>query len=113
MKSSCGSVNITVWMHHMDANETHWDKARWELEKNAMSSFEQILEATPNETTTVRPLTFHFKNYPEQYKLDTAEEKQNKTKKKKTNSMDPYTCMSQSWPTSKKLFTSALYGIRM
>ena len=29
-----------------------------------MSYFEQILEATLHETTPVRPLTFHLKNYP-------------------------------------------------
>ena len=29
------------------ANETHVDKARWELNKNAACCFEQILEAPP------------------------------------------------------------------
>ena len=33
--SSCGCVNTTVWMHHMDANKTYEEKARWELHKNA------------------------------------------------------------------------------
>ena len=46
-------------MHHMDANKTHREKARWELYKNASRYFEKkFLKATSNETTTaVRPLT--------------------------------------------------------
>ena len=32
----------------MDANKTHGEKARWKLQKNAPSRFEQILEATPH-----------------------------------------------------------------
>ena len=27
-------------------NEMHWEKARWELHKNAMCCYQQILEAT-------------------------------------------------------------------
>ena len=38
-----GCVNTTVWMHHMDADKTHREKARWKLHKNATSGFEQIL----------------------------------------------------------------------
>ena len=38
-------------MHYMDANKTNWEKARWELRKNVTSFFEQILQATPHETT--------------------------------------------------------------
>ena len=30
-------------MHHLDANKTHGEKARWELQKNATCCFEQIL----------------------------------------------------------------------
>ena len=57
---SCGCVNTTVRKHHVGANKTS-TKARWELSKNAMTYLEQILEATPDETTTIRPLR---KNYP-------------------------------------------------
>ena len=32
-------------MHHLNDNETHGEKVRWELHKNTMWSFEQILEA--------------------------------------------------------------------
>ena len=45
---NCVCVNIIVWMHQMDANETHGEKARWEPYKNAKCSFEQILKTTPN-----------------------------------------------------------------
>ena len=31
----CGCVSTTVWMHHLDANEMHGEKAGWELHKNA------------------------------------------------------------------------------
>ena len=34
---SCGCVNTTVWMmHQMDAYETHGEKARLEVHKNAL-----------------------------------------------------------------------------
>ena len=60
--SSCYCINTTVWMHHMDANKTHREKKiRWELHKNVRSYLEQILEATPYETTAVWPLTYHLK----------------------------------------------------
>ena len=47
-------------MHHMDAEKMYWEKAEWELHKNAMSYIEQILEATPHETTVVRPFTSYL-----------------------------------------------------
>ena len=37
-------------MHHQDVNETHGEKARWELHKNTTHYFEQILEAAPHKT---------------------------------------------------------------
>ena len=55
------TVNTTVWMHHIDANKTHGEKARWEIYKNAVCYFEQILEATPQKTT-VQILTSHLAN---------------------------------------------------
>ena len=52
----------------MDANETHREKARGELHKNAASYFEHILEATPHETS-VRPLiSYLLKNIQERQK---------------------------------------------
>ena len=37
-------------MHHMEANKRHEEKARWELNNNSMSDFEEIQEATLNKT---------------------------------------------------------------
>ena len=59
---SWGCVGTIVWMPHLDANETHREKARWKLRKNAMCCFEQILKATPYKTKSVRPLTFYLTN---------------------------------------------------
>ena len=39
-------------------------KVRWELHKDAGYCFEQILEAIPNKTAAVQPLTSHLKNHP-------------------------------------------------
>ena len=47
-------------MHHMDANNILRENARWELHKNAVCYLEQILEATPHETTAVWPLLINF-----------------------------------------------------
>ena len=55
---NCGCVSTTVGMHHMGK------KTRWELQKNAVSYFEQILKATPLETTDVPLLTSHLTNHP-------------------------------------------------
>ena len=52
----CGCVNIIVWMHHIDTNKMHGEKARWELHKNAMCYSEHISEATPHKITAERPL---------------------------------------------------------
>ena len=35
-------------------------KSRWDIRKNAMSYIKEIVEATPHETTDVRPLTSHL-----------------------------------------------------
>ena len=51
-------------MHHMETNETHWEKARWEQHKNATCFFEQILEVTPHKTLAVQPITSHLANSP-------------------------------------------------
>ena len=44
---SCAFVCTTVWMHYMDTNKTHEEKAGWERHKNALYCFEQILEEMP------------------------------------------------------------------
>ena len=38
----CGCVSTTIWIYHLDANETHQKKARLGLYKNATGCFEQI-----------------------------------------------------------------------
>ena len=47
-------------MHHVDTDKTYWEKVRRELRKNAISYIKQILEASPHETTAVRPLISHL-----------------------------------------------------
>ena len=69
--TSCGCVNTSVRVQPMDPNKMHREKARWEQQKNATSYFEQILQATPNKTTVLRPLTPHLKKF--------NQEKTNKT----------------------------------
>ena len=60
---SFSCVGITVWMHHLDSNEKHEVKARWEHHKNATCCFEQILEAAPHKTATVQPFTLLLKPF--------------------------------------------------
>ena len=52
----------------MDAGQTHRLKAGWELHKNVTSYIEQLLEATPHETTAVWPITPHLKIHPSKIK---------------------------------------------
>ena len=47
---SCSYVSTTVWMHHMDFDETLGEKVRWKLHKDAICYFKQILEAAPDKT---------------------------------------------------------------
>ena len=61
---SSGRVDTAIWMHDLDANKTAGEKARRQLLKNAASNIEQVLEATPHKTPTIRPSTSHHKNYP-------------------------------------------------
>ena len=58
---SCCHVGTTVWMHHLDFNETLGEKASWEL-NNAACSFYQIMETAPNKTVAVQPLASHLTN---------------------------------------------------
>ena len=55
---SCGCITTIVWMHCMDANKIYREKDWWEQNKNATSYFEQILEATLQETTAVLVIYF-------------------------------------------------------
>ena len=47
-------------MYDMDAAGACRERARRELHKNTSNYIEQILEATPHETTDVEPLTSHL-----------------------------------------------------
>ena len=59
----CGCVCTTVWMHHLNANETHEEEIRRELCKNTTSCFEQILEATFHKTAVLTLLTPYITNH--------------------------------------------------
>ena len=48
----------------MDANKTAGEETRWQLHKNAACNPEQVLEATPHKTLTVRPPAPYHENYP-------------------------------------------------
>ena len=41
----------------------HGEKAKWELYKNAIWCFEQILEGTFHKTAVLWPLAFHLTNH--------------------------------------------------
>ena len=41
---NCSCIRTTVWFCHFNSNETPEEKAGWELYKDAVCSFEQILE---------------------------------------------------------------------
>ena len=60
---SCGCVSTTVWMHHLYSNETHGEKVTWELHKNVMCCFEQILEAASHKTAVVWLLNSHLTSH--------------------------------------------------
>ena len=111
--TSCDCVDTTLWMHHMNADKMHREKTSWELHNNATSYFEQILEATPHETTVVRPLTSHLKNHSSKInKICRALLEKQDWIHKWCFSMDPYTWTCQCWLTSTNIFTSALWGHR-
>ena len=51
-------------MQYLDANKTAGEEARRQLDKNAASNIEQVLEVTPHKAPTIRPPTSHHENYP-------------------------------------------------
>ena len=57
-------VDTAIWMHYLDANKMHWEKAWGQLHKNAASNIEQVLEAAPHKAAAERPPTTHHENYP-------------------------------------------------
>ena len=54
---------VCVWIHYMDTNKIHKEKARWELLKNTEYYLEQKLETTPHKMAAVRPPTSHLTNH--------------------------------------------------
>ena len=62
MKRS-GRVDTAVWMHYLDANKAAGEEARRQLHKNAASSIEQVLAATPDKAPTIRPPASYHENY--------------------------------------------------
>ena len=48
----------------MDFNQTFGEKARWELHKDTVCCFEQILEESPHKTVTVQSLISLLTNCP-------------------------------------------------
>ena len=63
LPGSC-CINTAVWMHYMDANKTAAEEARRQLLKNVASNIEQVLAATHNKTSTLRPPASYYENYP-------------------------------------------------
>ena len=56
-------VDTAIWMHHMDAKKTAWEKSWRQLHKIAVSTIEEVLETTPHKTAAIRLTTTHHKNY--------------------------------------------------
>ena len=50
-------------MNYMLANETDGEKAWRQLQKNAVSNIEQVLEAKARKAVVIRPPTIHHENY--------------------------------------------------
>ena len=50
-------------MQYIDANKTYGEKAWRQLQKNAASNIEQVLEAAPHKAAAVRPPTTYHDNY--------------------------------------------------
>ena len=57
---SSGFVNTTLWMHPMDDDKTHREKASLQPHKNATNYIEQFLEAIPREVVAVQPFASHL-----------------------------------------------------
>ena len=51
-------------MHYIDANWIYEEKAWLQLNKNAVSNIEKVLEAAPHKAAAVGPLITHHENFP-------------------------------------------------
>ena len=59
--SSSSLVSNTVELHYSESSKISGEKARWELQKDAVHYFDERLKATPPKTIE-RPLTSHLTN---------------------------------------------------
>ena len=100
-----GWVNPSLWIHDMEANKMHREKARWELHQNSTSYIEQILETTQHKTIAIRPLTSHLKNYPSKTNKTCRTLLKKQRWAHKTFLYGPLYMDMPVWPTSKNLFT--------
>ena len=57
-------VSTIVSVYHLDFNEMLGEKAKWELHKDDVYCFEQILEAALHKTAALWPFTSHIANHP-------------------------------------------------
>ena len=60
----CNHVRTTVWLHLLGSYETHKEKGRCGLSKDASCCLEQILEVAHYKIAAVRPLTSHLTSHP-------------------------------------------------
>ena len=90
------------------------EKTLRQIHKNAASNFEQVLEATPHKSPTIRPPTTHHENYQSltNQTCKTLLEKQRRAHKWCTP-MDPLIWPSKSRTTSSNLHTAALWVYEM
>ena len=54
---------------HLGFNEVLGEKVRWELHKDGVCCFQQILEAAPHQTAAIQPFTY-LTNHPSKTKKD-------------------------------------------
>ena len=107
VSSVCGSfIMLHCGMHlliFMDCTvEMTGARTRWELHKNAICSFEQILEATPYKIAALRPLTSYPTNHPSKISKTCW------TSQDQHSPMDSYIWTHQCWLICKNLHTSDL-----
>ena len=84
---SCSCVHTTVWMHHMDVNNTNREKARWELRKNTACYLEQDLEAVFLQAAVVRPPASYLTNHSSKTKKTCRAQRENQERANKRCSL--------------------------
>ena len=102
---SCSHVSTIVWLQHLDFNRVPGEKARWELHKDAVCCFEQILETTPNKTPTPTPHLNYLSKIDKTCWILLERQRQSC---ERHSPVDSYTWTHHCWPISKDLRSSAL-----